>query len=132
MKQGYKYKLKLNSVSKIEELLQEMYDESCENIRVIQEQMNRLTSSVSLNEEVMENKAKYGKVMNDFLTNRNKAISTKLDIAKLMSEILKFNGDAEKASKEGDLGNFDDFIEKMHNQELQPEKVNAYHMGKKK
>ena len=55
MKQGYKYKLKLNSVSKIEELLQEMYDESCENIRVIQEQMNRLTSSVSLNEEVMEN-----------------------------------------------------------------------------
>ena len=130
MKQGYHYKLKLNNINKIEELLQEMYDESCENIKVIQDNMNRLTSSVSLNEEPMESKAKYGKVMNDFLTNRNKAISTKLDIAKLMSEILKYNGNIDKASKEGSIGDFDDFIERMQNQGKQTEKetVNIYEL----
>ena len=130
MKQGYHYKLRLNNINKIEELLQEMYDESCENIKVIQDNMNRLTSSVSLNEEPMESKAKYGKVMNDFLTNRNKAISTKLDIAKLMSEILKYNGNIDKASKEGSIGDFDDFIERMQNQGKQTEKetVNIYEL----
>ena len=128
-KQCKRYKLKLNSADKIEELLQEMYDEACENINSVQEQMNKLTSSVSLNEEVMDAKCKYGKTINDFLTNKNKAIGTKLDIAKLMTEILKFNGNIEKASQEGDIGNFDDFIAKLHNTQKEEPKIKEYNVN---
>lgn len=125
-RQCKRYKLKLNSADKIEELLQEMYDEACENITSIQEQMNKLTSSVSLNEEIMDAKCKYGKAINDFLTNKNKAIGTKLDIAKLMTEILKFNGNVEKASQEGEIGDFDEFIKKLQENASEEPKIKEY------
>ena len=96
-----KYKLKLNSVEKIEELLQELYEEADKNIVEIQTEMNKLTNSVQLSDEIMDAKAKYAKAMNDFITNKDKAIGRKLDIAKLMSEILKYNGNVKLAVTEG-------------------------------
>lgn len=102
------YKLKLNSIEKIEELLQELYNETNKMVNEIQEQMNKLSSSVSLNQEPMDAKAKYSKAMNDFLSNKEKAISRKLDIAKLMSEIIKFNGNVKAVIQESDL-NWDSF-----------------------
>lgn len=102
-----RYKLKLNSAEKIEQLLQELYNESCKNIEEIQTQMNKLQNSVLLNDEIMEAKTKYAKAMNDFITNKDKAIGRKLEIAKLMSEIMKFNGDANKAFNEGNQMVFD-------------------------
>lgn len=103
MKLKKDYKLKLNSVEKIEELLQELYNETNRMVNEIQEQMNKLSSSVSLNQEPMDAKAKYSKAMNDFLSNKEKAISRKLDIAKLMSEILKFNGNMKAVVQESDM-----------------------------
>ena len=97
------YKLKLNSIEKIEELLQELYNETNKMVNEIQEQMNKLSSSVSLNQEPMDAKAKYSKSMNDFLSNKEKAISRKLDIAKLMSEILKFNGNMKAVIQESEM-----------------------------
>jgi hypothetical protein len=38
-------------------------------------------------------KTKYAKARNDFIGSREKAISKKFDIAKLMAEIVKHNGD---------------------------------------
>lgn len=102
-----RFKLKLNSNEKIEELLQELYNESCKNIEEIQIQMNKLQNAVSLNEEIMEAKTKYAKAMNDFITNKDKAIGRKLEIAKLMSEIMKYNGDVNKAFNEGNQMLFD-------------------------
>ena len=92
-----KYKLKLNSAQKIEELLQELYEEADKNIVEIQNEMNKLANSVQLDQEIVDAKAKYAKAMNDFITNKDKAIGRKLDIAKLMSEILKFNGNVKLA-----------------------------------
>ena len=66
LKKGYK--LKLNSIEKVEELLQELYNETNKMVNEIQEQMNKLSSSVSLNQEPMDAKAKYSKAMNDFLS----------------------------------------------------------------
>lgn len=97
-----KYRLKLNSIDKVEELLQELYDESCENLVIVQTEMNRLTNSVNLNDECMEAKTKYAKAVNDFLVNREKAIRVKFDVGKLMSEILKYNGNTQKAFDESD------------------------------
>lgn len=102
------YKLKLNSIGKIEELLQELYNESHKMVNEVQEQMNKLSSSVSLNQEPMDAKAKYAKAMNDFLSNKEKALTRKLDIAKLMSEILKYNGNIKAVVQESDL-NWDSF-----------------------
>lgn len=98
-----RYKLKLNSVEKIEELLQELYEETDKVIVEIQNEMNKLTNSVDLSNEIMEAKAKYAKSMNDFISNKDKAIGRKLDIAKLMSEILKYNGNVKLAFNEGEI-----------------------------
>lgn len=103
MKVKKNYKLKLNSIDKIEELLQELYNETNKMVNEIQEQMNKISSSVSLNNEPMDAKAKYAKSMNDFLSNKEKAISRKLDIAKLMSEVLKFNGNIKAVIQESDM-----------------------------
>ena len=62
-----RFKVKLNSPEKIEELLQELYNEACKNIEEIQTQMNKVANSVQLNDEIMDAKAKYAKAMNAFL-----------------------------------------------------------------
>ena len=103
-----KYKLKLNSAQKIEELLQELYEEADKNIVEIQNEMNKLANSVQLDQEIVDAKAKYAKAMNDFITNKDKAIGRKLDIAKLMSEILKFNGNFKLAVTEGEIPDWDE------------------------
>lgn len=107
------YKLKLNSVEKIEELLQELYNESNKMVTEVQEQMNKLSSSVSLNNEPMDAKAKYSKAMNDFLSNKEKAIARKLDIAKLMSEILKFQGNMKAVIQESEM-DWDSFKDTLY------------------
>lgn len=85
--------IRLNSNEKIEQLLQEAYDLTCKQINVIQEEMNKLSNSCNLAEVTIEEKTKYAKAMNDFIGSREKAISKKFEIAKLMAEIVKHNGD---------------------------------------
>ena len=106
-----KYKLKINSVEKLEALLQELYNDACKNIEQVQNEMNNLTNSVSLNEEAMDAKAKYAKAMNDFIASKDKAIGKKLDIARLMAEIIKFNGNLKKTFNESEaVGDWEELI----------------------
>lgn len=88
-----KLQIKLNSNEKIEQLLQEAYDLTCKQINDIQNEMNKLSNSCNLAEVTLEEKTRYAKAMNDFLGSREKAISKKFEIARLMSEIVKHNGD---------------------------------------
>ena len=104
-----KYKLKINSPEKIEALLQELYNDACKNIEQVQNEMNKLTNSVTLNDEPMDAKAKYAKAMNDFIASKDKAIGKKLDIARLMAEIIKFNGNLKKTFNESEaVGDWED------------------------
>jgi hypothetical protein len=121
-----KYKLKINSPEKIEVLLQELYNDACKNIEQVQNEMNKLTNSVNLNDEAMDAKAKYAKAMNDFITSKDKAIGKKLDIAKLMTEILKFNGNVAKTFAESEaVGDWEDLIvNSKENEEKQEESEN--------
>lgn len=106
-----KYKLKINSPEKIEALLQELYNDACKNIEQVQNEMNKLTNSVSLNDEPMDTKAKYAKAMNDFIASKDKAIGKKLDIARLMAEIIKFNGNLKKTFNESEaVGDWEELI----------------------
>lgn len=95
-----KYKLKLNNVQNLQDLMQELYDESTKNITEIQNEINKLSQSTQLNDEIMDAKTKYAKAMNDFSANKNKALGLKLDIAKLMAELIKFNGNIKKMNEE--------------------------------
>lgn len=104
-----RYKLKINSPEKIEALLQELYNDACKNIEQVQNEMNKLTNSVTLNDEPMDAKAKYAKAMNDFIASKDKAIAKKLDIARLMAEIIKFNGNLKKTFDESEaVGDWED------------------------
>lgn len=124
-----RYKLKLNSAEKIEELLQELYNETCKNIEAIQNEMNKLSNSINLNNEIVDSKTKYAKAMNDFITNKDKAIGRKIEIAKLMSEILKFNGNVSKTFEEseavGDWSELMNMVNKNGNEsnDKQDEKI---------
>lgn len=91
-----RYRVKLNSVEKVEDLLQEIYDQACRQINEVQNEMNKLTNSTNLGADdvSMDEKAKYAKAMNDFMTNKLKAISAKFEIAKFMGELIKKSGDA--------------------------------------
>lgn len=111
MRQLKQYKLKLDSKEKIEELLQEIYTEACKNIEEAQNEINRITNSTDLNSEIIDGKAKYAKAINDFIATKDKAIARKMEIAKLMSEVLKFNGNIQRAFTEGDVpDNWTDFV----------------------
>lgn len=125
-----KYKLKLNSIEKIEELLQELYDEADKNIVEIQNEMNKLSSSVQLSEEIVDAKAKYAKAMNDYISSKDKAIGRKLDIAKLMSEIIKYNGDIKLTVAEGEIPDWQEITNALidNTEETNTENIEKYQL----
>lgn len=90
-----RYKVKLNSIEKIEELLQEIYDQACRQINSIENEMNKLVNSTNLgsDEITMDDKAKYSKALHDFMGDKIKAIAQKFEVAKFMGELVKKSGD---------------------------------------
>lgn len=92
-----KYTVRLNNVEKIEQLLQETYDLACQQHTQIQNEINKIAGTTTLNELDIDGKEKYGKIMNNYIALQQKSISQKYDIAKLMSEVIKHNGDVNEA-----------------------------------
>lgn len=125
MVQLKKIKIKLNNPARLEDLLQELYSEACQNIEQIQTEMNKLSNSIRLNEEIMDAKTKYAKAMNDYIANKGKAINIKLDIAKLMSEVIKYQGNVSKTFNESDIpGDWDELIAKANSLDNNTEQEN--------
>ena len=91
-----RYKVKLNSIEKIEDLLQEIYDQSCRQINEIQNEINKLANATNLGADdvTIEDKAKYSKAIHDFLGDKVKAIALKFEVAKFMGELVKKSGAA--------------------------------------
>ena len=89
-------KVRLSSVEKIEELLQEVYDQACRQVNEIQNEINKLINSTNLGSDdfTMDDKAKYFKAIHDLTGDKKSAIQTKLDIVKFMGEMVKHSGDA--------------------------------------
>lgn len=93
-----KVKIKVNSQDTVSELLQETYIQACEQLNQVQNEMNKIDQSTTMGDGfTMDEKAKYGKIMHDFLGDKEKAIRTKVDIAKLLAEIINHNGNVEDA-----------------------------------
>ena len=95
-----KYKVIINSLENVRELLQEAYNQADEQLIQSQNEISKLSSSTKLQEEIMEAKAKYAKAMNDYLGMKDKAISKKIEIARLLTEIIKHNGDSKNGGAE--------------------------------
>ena len=112
-----KLKIELNDIQNIRDLLQETYRLADEQIIQAQNEINKLSVSTQLEQEAMDSKSKYAKAINDYLGMKDKAISKKLDIAKILTDIYHHNGDVKEALESGtntkDMDfNFDD-IKKM-------------------
>ncbi len=91
-----KMKIRINSNDKIEELLQETYNQACEQISQIQEEMNKIIKSTRLADLTIDEKAKYAKAMHDYSGDKDRAIRSKMDIAKLLIEIVNHKGSVEE------------------------------------
>lgn len=92
-----KYTVKLNNIDKIEQLLQETYNLACQQHTQIQNEINKIVNSTTLKNLDIDGKEKYGKIINNYLALQQKSIAQKIDIAKLMSEVIKHNGDVKGA-----------------------------------
>jgi conjugal transfer/entry exclusion protein len=112
-----KLKIEINDVQNIRDILQNAYNLADEQIVQSQNEINKLSNATNLVDETLESRAKYAKAINDYLGMKDKAIGKKLDIAKILTEIQRYNGDVKTAlESNGTQGSMDfDFesIKKM-------------------
>jgi hypothetical protein len=129
-----KVKIELNDAQNIRDLLQEAYRLADEQIVQAQNEINKLSVATQLQEEPMDARSKYAKAINDYLGLKDKAISKKIEISKILTDIYHHNGDV-KGALEGnktikDMSfNFDD-IKKIVDDSLQ-EKTKKIELNKK-
>ena len=93
---------KINDINNVRDLLQECYELADSQIVQAQNEINKLANSTRLQDEIMESKSKYAKAINDYLKIKNDAITRKLEISKLLTEIVKHNGSLEDTIKDKD------------------------------
>lgn len=92
-----KYTVKLNSIDKIEQLLQETYNLACQGYTQVQNEINKIANTTKIIDLDIDGKEKYAKVINNYIAMQHKYVTQKFDIAKLMAEIVKHNGDVKGA-----------------------------------
>ena len=95
--QNKKYTVKLNNIDKIEQLLQETYDLACRQNNQIQDEINKIANTTIINDLDIDGKEKYAKIINNYLALLQKSTAQKMDIAKLLTEVVKHNGDVKGA-----------------------------------
>ena len=130
-----KFKIEINDVQNIRDLLQNAYNLADEQIIQTQNEINKMANATQLQDESIDGKSKYGKIINDYMGIKDKAISKKLDIAKILSDIYHHNGDVKGAIENGENiknmdFNFDD-IKKMIDNNMQEEKTKTIELNKK-
>ena len=117
------YKLKINSIEKAESLLQEIYDDSVKQQNLMNTLITELRESTKLVDEPIESKTKFAKSINDFAVTKDKAIGRKLDVAKVLAEILKQGGNIDKVLGDDEIlenMNLGDEFRKIKNQVFEP------------
>ena len=109
-------KIELNSTDNLRDLLQMIMELADEQINQAQSEINKLKSSTTLTEEAMDGKSKYAKAINDFLVTKNKATAQKIEVAKMLQDVIKYNGDLksdlENNSSGLDIGSLQDIVDK--------------------
>ena len=94
------FKVELNSADNLRDLVQNIIDLADTQINQAQSEIEKLKKSTDLTNEVMYGKSKYAKSINDYLSVIDKAMAKKIDIAKLLNEVMSHNGDVKAAMEE--------------------------------
>ena len=117
-----KFKVEVNDIGNVRDILQHAYMLADEQLIQAQNEINKMASATQLQDESMDSKAKYGKIISDYLSIKDKAISKKMEIAKLLTEILNHNGNITQgengmgASKSLDLTKIKELVKNMHDE----------------
>ena len=83
--------VKVNHLQSLEGVLQEVYNEACNNIKSAQEGIN--TISTAAEPEDVDDYTKVAKAKTDFLKTKTDNVKVKLEVAKLQNDSLKHAGD---------------------------------------
>ena len=94
------FKVELNSADNLRDLVQNVIDLADSQINQAQGEIEKLKKSTDLTQEAMDGKSKYAKAVNDYLSLIDKAMAKKIDIAKLLNEVMAHNGDIKAAREE--------------------------------
>ena len=94
------FKVELNSADNLRNLVQNVIDLADTQINQAQNEIEKLKKSTDLTQEVMDGKSKYAKAINDYLSVIDKAMAKKIDIAKLLNEVMSHNGDIKAAMED--------------------------------
>ena len=94
------FKVELNSADNLRDLVQNIIDLADTQINQAQSEIEKLKKSTDLTNEVMDGNSKYAKSINDYLSVIDKAMAKKIDIAKLLNEVMSHNGDVKAAMEE--------------------------------
>lgn len=133
---NHKLKIQLNDLQNLRDLLQEAYVLASEQIIQAQNEINKLSVSTQLENEAMDAKSKYAKAINDYLGMKDKAISKKIDIAKILSDVYNHNGNVKEAFENGESiknmdFNFDDIKKMIDNSYEEKEQTKTIELNKK-
>ena len=94
------FKIELNSSDNLRDLLQQIYDLADGQIVQIQSEIEKLKNSTDLTQESMDGKARYAKAINDYLTIKDKTVSKKIEVARLLNDVMVHNGDVKKTMED--------------------------------
>ena len=94
------FKVELNSADNLRDLVQNVIDLADSQINQAQGEIEKLKKSTDLTQEAMDGKSKYAKAVNDYLSLIDKAMAKKIDIAKLLNEVMAHNGDIKAAMED--------------------------------
>lgn len=94
------FKVELNSADNLRDLVQNVIDLADTQINQAQNEIEKLKKSTDLTQEVMDGKSKYAKAINDYLSVIDKAMAKKIDIVKLLNEVMSHNGDIKAAMED--------------------------------
>ena len=102
-------KIKLNSISALEYVLQDCMDELFRMTKEVQDNINKLQNSTSLVDVSIAEKA-----INDFISSKKDIIKLKSEVAKIMNDIYKtklsHNKNTANGNADNDMGDTTDDV----------------------
>lgn len=91
MPRNKKQKIELNNSESLQSIMQEVYNNACNQIQDAQKVINEVDAGS--NPDDVDDWTKVAKAKTDALKLKDSAIKIKLDVGKLQNEIIKHNGD---------------------------------------
>jgi len=85
--------IELNNKLNLQTYLNELYHETDRLIVQIQGEIDKLSNSTSLSGATIDEKSDYTRAINTLITSKGNALKIKLDVQKIVAEVLKFSGD---------------------------------------